>query len=77
MHTLELKISDKYINRVLDILKSLKDDMIYEINIKTEDKNSINSDLEEFYRLIESANNPIKLNYLNAINTDEMIDDIF
>ncbi len=51
--------------------------MIYEINIKTEDKNSINSDLEEFYRLIEGANNPIKLNYLNAINTDEMIDDIF
>jgi hypothetical protein len=77
MHTLELKISDKYINRVLDILKSLKDDMIYEINIKTEDKNSINSDLEEFYRLIGGANNPIKLNYLNATNTDEMIDNIF
>ena len=78
MHTLELKISDNYINIVLAILRSLKDGMIQEINLKTKVNSKItNPDLEEFYRLIRKADNPIQLNYLNATNTDEMIDDIF
>ena len=78
MHTLELKISDNYINVVLAILRSLKDGMIQEINVKTKANPTFdNPDLEEFHRLIKKADNPIQLNYLNATNTDEMIDDIF
>jgi len=52
--------------------------MIQEINVKTKANPTFdNPDLEEFRRLIKKADNPIQLNYLNATNTDEMIDDIF
>jgi len=78
MQTLELKISENYIDIVLAILRSLKDGMIEEINIKKKVQTDINnSDLEEFYRLIQKADNPIQLNYQNATNTEDMIDDIF
>lgn len=39
MQTLELKISENYIDIVLAILRSLKDGMIEEINIKKKSSN--------------------------------------
>ena len=78
MQTLELKINENYIDIVLAILRSLKDGMIQEINIKKTAKVDIdNFDLEEFRRLVRRGNNPIQLNYQNATNTEDMIDDIF
>ena len=35
-----------------------------------------NSDLEEFRRLVRKGDNSKKLRYEDAVNTDEMIDDI-
>ncbi|MBU1667482.1 hypothetical protein KKC13_03630 [bacterium] len=78
MKTLELKIDENYIDTVLAILRSLKEGMIQEINIKkTANIDSNSSDLEEFYKLIRRGDNPVQLNYQNATNTEEMIDDIF
>ncbi len=74
MQTIELKIEDNYMDSVMNILKSLKDDMIKEIHIKN--SKSMNGDLEEFNRLIRKSKNGIMLTKKSAINTDEMIDDI-
>jgi|GEM_PF-2850155 len=74
MQTIELKIEDNYMNSVMNILKSLKDDMIKEIHIKN--SKSMNGDLEEFNGLIRKSKNGIMLTKKSAINTDEMIDDI-
>jgi len=75
MQIVELKIEDDYIDSVLNILKSLKSNMIKEINI-TDSRDNINKNLEEFYSLIRKGNNEIKVTNHSAINTDEMIDDI-
>ncbi len=78
MQTLELKIDENYLSTVLSILQNLKDGIIKDITIKNKISISeTNADLEEFYRLIGKAKNPIQLNYLNATNMDDMIDDIF
>jgi hypothetical protein len=74
MQTIELKIEDNYMDSVMNILKSLKDDMIKEIHIKN--SKSMNGDLEEFNGLIRKSKNGIMLTKKSAINTDEMIDDI-
>ena len=75
MQIVELKIEDNYIESVLTLLKSLKEDMIKEITIK---KPSSNDDdrLKEFYSLIRKGDNEVILTKKNAIDTDEMIDDI-
>ena len=78
MQTLELKINENYMDIILAILRSLKDGMIQEITIKKTAKVDVDtSDLEEFRRLVRRGNNPIQLNYQNATNTEDMIDDIF
>ena len=74
MQVVELKIEDDYIDSVLNILKSLKKDMIKEINIKHSIEDNRNDNLKEFYSLIRKGNNKIILTTNSAINTDEMID---
>ena len=74
MKTLELKIDDNSVEVVLSILENLKDGLIREISVKKNSKND--SDLEEFRQLVRKGNNSKKLRYENAVNTDEMIDDI-
>ena len=75
MQIVELKIEDDYIDSVLNILKSLKSNMIKEINI-TNSGDNIHNNLKEFYSLVRKGNNEIRLTKNSAINTDEMIDDI-
>ncbi len=53
MQIVELKIEDNYIDIVLTLLKSLREDMIQEINIKYSDQNKINDNLREFNSLIK------------------------
>ncbi|MFK5975813.1 MAG: hypothetical protein QM493_04845 [Sulfurovum sp.] len=59
MQTIELKIEDNYIESVMNILKSLKDDMIKEINVKT--SHTTHDNLTEFYALIKRGDNKIRL----------------
>ncbi|MBN2824524.1 MAG: hypothetical protein JXQ76_04300 [Campylobacterales bacterium] len=54
MQTIELKIEDNYIDSVMNVLKSLKDDMIKEIRVKN--SQNANEDLEEFNKLIPNKN---------------------
>ena len=76
MQIVELKIEDNYIESVLTLLKSLKEDMIKEINIKEPSSNNNDDRLKEFYSLIRKGDNEVILSKKSAINTDEMIDDI-
>jgi len=76
MQTVELKIEDNYIDSVLNILKSLKKDMIKEINIKHSIQDNINDNLKEFYSIIRKGNNKTTLTKNSAIDTDEMTNDI-
>ncbi len=78
MQIIELKIDDNYIDSVLNLLKSLKEDMIKEISIKKPHSNDNNDDdiLKEFYSLVRKGDNQVMLTKKNAIDTDEMIDDI-
>jgi len=75
MQTIELKIEDNCIDSVMNVLKSLKDDMIKEIYVKN--SQNANEDLEEFNRLIRKGQNTTILTKQSAINTDEMMNDIF
>lgn len=77
MQIVELKIEDNYIDSVLNLLKSLKEDMIKEINIKESNQNDNDDTLKEFYSLIRKGDNQVMLTKKSAIDTDEMIDDIF
>ena len=74
MQIVELKIEDNYIESVLTLLKSLKEDMIKEITIK---KPSFSDDdrLKEFYSLIRKGDNEVILTKKNAIDTDEIYQD--
>ena len=76
VQTVMIDIDDKYTDQVLELLESLKDGMIKDIKIK-DTSIANNKDLEEFYKLVKSSNNKVKLTYQNATNTDEMIDGIF
>jgi len=75
MQTIELKIEDNCIDSVMNVLKSLKDDMIKEIYVKN--SQNANEDLEEFNRLVRRGQNATILTKQSAINTDEMMNDIF
>lgn len=78
MHILELKIEDNSLENVLQILHSLKQGMIKEINIyeKTSDSDDF-LHLKEFHRLIRRGNNSKKLTLENATNIDGAVDGIF
>ncbi len=76
VQTVMIDIDDKYTDQVLELLESLKDGMIKDIKIK-DTSIANNKDLEEFYKLVKSSNNKVKLTYQNATNTDEIIDGIF
>ncbi|MEA2029874.1 MAG: hypothetical protein U9N49_13005 [Campylobacterota bacterium] len=69
MQTIEIKIEDNYIDSVMNILKSLKDDMIKEIHIKN--SQNVNEDLEDFNRLIQnkSKTSPLISELETIINT--------
>jgi hypothetical protein len=78
MHTLELKIDDNSLENVLQILYSLKDGMIKEINIDSKSsKSDSSSHLDEFQRLIKNSDNKEKLTLKDATNIDEAVDGIF
>lgn len=76
MQIIELKIEDNYIESVLNLLKSLKEDMIKEISVKESYSNDSDENLKEFYSLVRKGNNEVMLTQKDAIDTDEMIDDI-
>ena len=58
MHTLELKIEDNSLEKVLHILHSLKQGMIKEINMHEKTSNTNDSlHLKEFHKLIRRGNN--------------------
>ncbi len=76
MQIVELKIDDIYIDSVLNLLKSLKEDMIQEINIKKPYQNNDEGNtLKEFYSLVRKGDNQVMLTKKSALDTDEMIDD--
>jgi len=69
MQTIELKIEDNYMDSIMNILKSLKDDMIKEIHIKN--SKSMNGDLEEFNGLIRKSKNGITIDKNTILNPHE------
>ncbi|NPA11242.1 MAG: hypothetical protein GXO62_03275 [Epsilonproteobacteria bacterium] len=65
-----LNVDDRYVNVVMDIIKSLKDEMINSVELK-------NEDLVYFDKIVQNSKNKQKLTEDIAINTEDMIDDIF
>ncbi len=63
MQIVELKIDDNYIDSVLNLLKSLKEDMIKEITIKKDYQNDNSNDdtLKEFRSLVRKGDNQVML----------------
>ena len=82
MQTIQFKVDNNYIETILSLLNSLnniklniiEDLLIINDNRKQEKDN--HNDLNTLNRLFEQSNNKIIVTKENAIDTNEMIDDI-
>jgi predicted methyltransferase len=75
---LVIDIDEQYINLIVDLLSNLKENIIKNITIETQqvkpiDKNIIQ--LNRFHKLIAKSNNQIPLTMKIATDTSGMVDD--
>jgi hypothetical protein len=79
MQTIQFKVDNHYIEIVLNLLNSLnslKLNVIKDLLIIDNKKSETDNDLESLDKLFQQSSNKIMVTKENAINTEEMIDDI-
>lgn len=79
MQTIQFKVDNNYIETVLNLLNglnSLKLNVIKDLLILDNQKKEKEDSLKILDRLFEQSNNNIMVTAKNAIDTNEMIDDI-
>ena len=74
MQRLVVDVEDRYINLVVDLLSTLKQNVIKNVPIQKEQNNDI-SKLDTFRRLRDKSNNKTILTMDIATNTNEMVND--
>jgi len=78
MQTIQFKVNNNYIEMVMNLLNSLnsmKLNIISDLSIVDMSKKQ-EDEMETLDRLFKQSNNKVMVTKKNAINTEEMIDDI-
>jgi len=78
MQRVVVDVDERYTNLVVDLLSSLKENVVSNITIQTNQTKSAQKksiQLDRFYALIAKSNNKIPLTINIATDTSEMMDD--